>query len=175
MDIHGKSGADASGSTLGTTSQTSHGTHLMASILRRDPGMAVLLLALWAALTGISFLLPRDAFAISPVYARLSHLGIPDVCWGTAWLANAVLLGTTVQCGPAVWRALVAILSAPLWFAFGVLMVAGGAGVGSLSADGLFSVTAAIYLATAATQWANALAPSSSPTHRPAEDDQPWI
>lgn len=143
------------------------------SLFRRDPSLAVLLFTLSAALTGVSLLLTRDAFAKTPVYSEFLRLAIPQNWCGAVAIVDAALLGISVVWGAPGWRAFVAVGSAPVWFAFGSLMVAGGASSGLLSAGGLFNMVAAVFLAAAGGQWVHTLAPASQSPR--TEERWPWI
>lgn len=58
----------------------------MKALLRRDPGTFVLAFAVWAAVNGISLVLPGDAFEISQVYGEVARLGIVERWIGAAML-----------------------------------------------------------------------------------------
>jgi hypothetical protein len=141
-------------------------------LFQRDPGMFVLAFAAWAALNGISLVLPGDVFAKDPVYAEVARLAVADTWWGLGMLADALLLALTVGSGNVTVRAFAAIFSAPPWFSFGVLMVGGAAGAGFLSAAGCFDMLASFGLAVAGTQWAYTLAPAPAAS---SMENEPWI
>lgn len=133
----------------------------MTPLLRRDPSTFVLGFATWAVLSGISLMAPGDPFTEGPVYAELARMGVADTWWGLGLIADGLLLGATVWLGGVGWRALVAILSAPLWFGYGCLVVIGGWGGELRPETGAFDMLSAIGLAMAGTQWAYTLAPTS--------------
>lgn len=129
----------------------------MNSLLSRDPGTFLASFATWAILLGISLLMPGDIFVRAPVYSELARLGFDDTGWGCAMVVDGLLLGITVGWGKAGWRALIAISSAPFWFGFGALMMAGAWQAGFLSAVGAYNMLAAIYLSAAGAQWVHTL------------------
>lgn len=143
----------------------------MKGFLARDPGMFVLAFATWAAANGTSLMLPGNAFRINPIYAEMAQLGVADSWCGLGMLADALLLALTALWGKVSVRAFVAILSAPLWFCCGVLLLGGAARIELLSAAGTFDVLGSIGLAAAGAQWTFTLAPAA-----PAQplENEPW-
>jgi hypothetical protein len=129
----------------------------MTPILQRDPGTCVLVFAAWAALNGLSLVLLGAAFSRSVAYAEVARLDAADAWWWLGKLANPALRGIIVRWVRVGWRALVAVLSAPPWFAVGPLMMGGTASASSLSAAGAFGVISAVYLGAAGAQWAYTL------------------
>ena len=144
----------------------------MRSLFRRDPSTFVLGFAAWAAVNGISLVLPSDAFDLTPIYSEVARFRIAEAWWGLGMLVDAGLLALTVAWGSAGLRASMAIASCPAWFAYGVLLLGGAAHAGLLSAAGAFDLFGALGLASAGAQWAHTLAPR--PATLAAEDDS-WI
>ena len=145
----------------------------ISALLRRDPGTFVLGFAAWAALSGASLVWPGDAFQLNPIYGEVARLGVADTWWGAAMLADAGLLALSAVRGKAAARAVVAMLSAPFWFYFGGLLLAGGADLGLFSPGGAFDALGAIGLAAAAAQWAHVLAAPAIPDADEGENE-PW-
>lgn len=130
--------------------------------LFRDPSTLVLAFAIWAAINGVSLILPGNAFALNPIYADMARLAWSDTAWGIVMLADAILLLVSVFLGSVPARAAIAVISAPLWFFAGVLLVAGASRIGLLSAAGGFDLFGASALAGAGAQWALASRPLPS-------------
>ena len=143
----------------------------MRALFQRDPGTFVLGFAAWATVNGISLVLPSNVFQLNPIYGEVVRLGVADTWWGLGMLVDAALLALTVGWGSAGLRAFSAIASAPLWFAYGVLLLGGAAHAGLLSAAGAYNVLGALGLAATGAQWSHTLAP---PTSALSAEDEPW-
>lgn len=121
--------------------------------LFRDPSTFVLAFAIWAAINGVSLVLPGDAFALNPIYGDMARFGWPDAVWGAIMLADAAALLMSVFLGSVPLRAAIALVSAPAWFFVGALLVAGASRIGLFSAAGGFDLFGALALASTSAQW----------------------
>lgn len=69
---------------------------MTGGFLRRDPGTFVASFGSWAALNGLSLVLPGDAFELNPIYRELAGIGMADTWWGLAMVVDAAALFATV-------------------------------------------------------------------------------
>lgn len=124
-----------------------------AWLLTRDPTMALLVLALFAALTGASLLLPGSAFAATPVYATLRDLPVPEDAWGAGWALDGMGLAYAATPGAAPSRTAVLLASTPLWLFFGSQVLLAGLHAGLFSVGGSFILAGGLYCILAPFQW----------------------
>ncbi len=126
---------------------------MTGGFLRRDPGTFVASFGSWAALNGLSLVLPGDAFELNPIYRELAGIGMADTWWGLAMVVDAAALFATVGRCPLGLRVGVALVSSAFWAFVGLLILVGAARAGLLSAAGGMDVLGAVGLTATGTQW----------------------
>lgn len=116
----------------------------MRSILRAwpslDPRTGIAVFAAWAGLSGLTLAGPGAAYEHSAIYSEL-QLYVEERPLGLLMLGSAWALLWSIRERTALsFRLAVAAGCGSFWLLVGCLLLAGGAGVGTVTAAGTFAV-----------------------------------
>lgn len=113
---------------------------------RRDPTLFVAVFALWMLLSGVSLLLPGDAYDASPVFSLAKEMNLREPLVGAAMVANAVMLAYCLGDRPPGVRAWVAYMSGALWVFWALLMFFSGLRANYVSGGAIWTIAASVGL-----------------------------